>query len=474
MRKYQLVVDNRTVDLENGPIGFSFRGRSFRIGSTHREAAVSFLDALSRAPVEAEEALRGAGSGGLQAIAYARSLLGALSVGGWLRQECSHSNAQGQLERLLTLEPIAPTPGRLRRSSCPPLGLETAIQLKRSVMFALRDNEIIMEAGDVPYIATFCSPRAWDLVFRTATRAPIAELQGTISGLEDTAVLELLRMLLEVGFLTTEPQEGPPLWSAWEMLFHARSRVGRSVGGYGGTYRFKGILDPTPGLPPRRGGKCISLPTPDLKGHMTLVEASEARRSVRQQNAEDPITVDQLAALLYRVQRTRAVRSNGNKGDVLSRPYPSGGSLYELEIYPLVTSCVGLEAGVYHYRSESHELEKVAALDDRACKLAGLMGHTTLMGDMPQVVLLITARFPRVMWKYEGVPYSIILKNVGVLYHALMLHATDLGLASCPVGGGDSDVVADILETDYFIETTVGEVILGSMPDPEEAMDVRD
>ena len=130
--------------------------------------------------------------------------------------------------------------------------------------------------------------------------------------------------------------------------------------------------------------------------------------------------------------------------------------------------------GVYHYCSESHELERVAGLDERVSKLAGLAGHTTLLENLPQVVLLITARFPRVMWKYEGVSYAVILKNVGVLYHALTLHATDLGLASCPVGGGDSDIVADILGSDYFEETTVGEVILGSILDSHEVVSFRE
>ena len=99
---------------------------------------------------------------------------------------------------------------------------------------------------------------------------------------------------------------------------------------------------------------------------------------------------------------------------------------------------------------------------------------TQKSGAIRLETLLITARFPRVMWKYEGVSYAVILKNVGVLYHALTLHATDLGLASCPVGGGDSDIVADILGSDYFEETTVGEVILGSILDSHEVVSFRE
>ena len=474
MRTFQLVWDHRNAGPENDVRGFSFRGRSLRVGDAHREAMKSFWKSLLDGPVDAQLALTEVAGHGLPVLAYARSLLRALSVAGWLRQECAGVDEKGEFERVINLEPIAPAPGRLGFGAQESVGLETMLYLKRSVMFAVEKGGIIMEAGDVRYIAAIQSKWALELLYLTAKGSSISELREAIPGLESAVVAEILGMLFEVGFLSTEPQEGPALWAPWEMLFHARTRVGRSVGGYGGTYHFKGITDPASGLPPGRGGERISLTVPDMERSLSLVAASESRRSSRQQDPHRPLTLDQLAALLYRVQRTRAVRSDGENGDVLSRPYPSGGSLYELEIYPLVTNCAGLEPGVYHYRSESHELERVSDFDERVSKLAGLMGHTTLLENLPQVVLLITARFPRVMWKYEGVSYAVILKNVGVLYHALTLHATDLGLASCPVGGGDSDVVADILGSDYFEETTVGEVILGSIPDSHDVVSFRE
>ncbi len=474
MRTFQLVCDDQNGDPENGVFGFSFRGRSLRVGDAHREAMKSFWKSLLDGPAEAQTTLRGVAEYGLPKLAYARSLLRALSVAGWLRQECTEVDESGESERVMSLEPIAPAPGRLGFDVRASVDLETTLYLKRSVMFAVENGGIIMQAGDVRYVAAIQSKQALELLYLTVKGSSISELRGAVPGLTSAVATEMLSMLLEVGFLSTEPQEGPTMWAPWEMLFHARTRVGRSVGGYGGTYHFKGLADPEPGLPPRRGGERISLMVPDMEGNLSLVAVSESRRSIRQQDHHCPITLDQLAALLYRVQRTRAVRSDGENGEVLSRPYPSGGSLYELEIYPLVTNCTGLDQGLYHYCSESHELERVAGFDERVSKLAGLVGHTTLLETLPQVVLLITARFPRVMWKYEGVSYAVILKNVGVLYHALTLHATDLGLASCPVGGGDSDVVADILRSDYFEETTVGEIVLGSIPNTHKIVGFRE
>jgi hypothetical protein len=39
-----------------------------------------------------------------------------------------------------------------------------------------------------------------------------------------------------------------------------------------------------------------------------------------------------------------------------------------------------------------------------------------------------------------------------------------MGLAACALGGGDSDLFADAAGTDYLVESSVGELVLGSRP----------
>ena len=67
-----------------------------------------------------------------------------------------------------------------------------------------------------------------------------------------------------------------------------------------------------------------------------------------------------LGELLYRSARTRASVREG----LPSKPYPSGGSLYELEVYPIVRVADGLAPGMYHYDSVANTLEPVADIDD--------------------------------------------------------------------------------------------------------------
>jgi SagB-type dehydrogenase family enzyme len=68
-------------------------------------------------------------------------------------------------------------------------------------------------------------------------------------------------------------------------------------------------------------------------------------------------------------------------------------------------------------------------------------------------------------WKYTAIAYALTLKHVGVVFQTVYLTATDMNLAPCALGGGDSDLFARVASTDYYTETSVGEFLLGSSRD---------
>ena len=199
MRTFQLVWDDQNADPENGVLGFSFRGRSLRVGDAHREAMKSFWKSLLDGPVDAQSVLTEVAGHGLPVLAYARFLLRALSAAGWLRQECTGVNEEGELERAMSLEPIAPAPGRLGSDVRASVGLEATLYLKRSVMFTVENGGIIMEAGDVRYVAAIQSKRVLELLYLTAKGSSSSELRGAVPGLASAVVTEILSMLFEVG-----------------------------------------------------------------------------------------------------------------------------------------------------------------------------------------------------------------------------------------------------------------------------------
>jgi SagB-type dehydrogenase family enzyme len=79
----------------------------------------------------------------------------------------------------------------------------------------------------------------------------------------------------------------------------------------------------------------------------------------------------------------------------------------------------------------------------------------------PQALLVVTARFWRVMRKYEGVAYALILNAVALL-QTFSLVAHTMGLAGCPLGGGNAELFAVATGADFFDETSVAEFALGT------------
>jgi len=298
---------------------------------------------------------------------------------------------------------------------------------------------------------------------------------------------QFLNLLWATGFLTADPE--PPslrLWDFHNLLFHSRSRFGRHD--YLAIDHDIEQWSDFPVVKPPMSDQIVPLPRPNLgaliSNDATLTEAIETRKSVRQYDDNHPITIEQLGELLYRTARIKELLSaedwfgknwreqlsfeaDIDYGELSRRPYPSGGTMYELEIYPVVRLCEGLSQGIYHYDALNHQLEQVIVTQDDIFALSGygLLDLLKLNGlGTPQVLLVITARFGRLFRRYRSVAYALVLKHVGVLQQNLYLVATNMGLAPCAIGGGDSDAFGQTVGLNYVEESAVGEFLLGSLP----------
>ncbi len=321
---------------------------------------------------------------------------------------------------------------------------------------------------------------------------------GRASTVEDTAaelhlpagtVRAVVSYLLAAGMLVSdgsgpdeEPgrfaEDGDPAliaWSPHDLMLHSRSRVDCHDGAHGATYPYAGRMAPEPVVKPVVAHQRVPLVRPALDRLLAqdppMTAVLEGRRSMRQYGTE-PLTLRQLGELLFRVAR---IRSLGSAPDVAeygagssSRPYPSIGSTYALELYLTVGDCEGLECGTYHYDPVEHALRAVAT----GRPVAGqLLSQTRLLAGgraEPPALITITGRFRRMTWKYSGMAYTALLKDVGVLQQTLYLVCTAMGLASCATSGGDGDLFARAAGLDWRVESSVGGFALGSLP-PAEA-----
>jgi SagB-type dehydrogenase family enzyme len=267
----------------------------------------------------------------------------------------------------------------------------------------------------------------------------------------------------------TGPEERSEVLQQWEfhdLLFHTRSRMGRHSEPMGGLFRFKDILPPPEVTKPDPWlDRAIALPRPDLArvaaADPPLTQVLEVRRSIREQDFQRPITLAQIGEFLYRSARIRGTFPT-SIGEFTTRPYPGGGAAYELEIYLTVNVCEDLARGLYYYDPGAHALALVHPPD---AEVEGLLDDAWLSAARqcrPQVLITLCSRFQRLSWKYSGMAYATSLKNVGVLVQTFYLVATAMGLAGCALGLGNADRMARLTGTDFFVESSVGEFMLGT------------
>ncbi|MDL2075483.1 SagB family peptide dehydrogenase [Streptomyces sp. GXMU-J15] len=337
-----------------------------------------------------------------------------------------------------------------------------AVRLSRHALLLPADGTLSLRAPGSP-LAVELGPAAAPFLARLTDWTDAARIPAP-----------LLRLIATAGALNPGTPEDDPereqrggvQWHPLDLAFHTRTRVPASVAGYGGTYPFADRFPPEPVAAPAGDGPRVPLPVPDLDEiaarDPSLTEVIERRTSTRAHDPGSPVTVDQLAELLYRTVRIRATFTGGDGQELADRPLPSGGSVHELEVYPLVTNCAGLAPGLYRYAPDRHELELVREPGPATEPLVREARAATMADDDPQVVLLVAARFGRVMWKYETVAYPLILKHVGVLYQTVYLVATAMGLGVCGLGGGDTSAFAAATGRDPLLEGTVGELVLGT------------
>ena len=258
--------------------------------------------------------------------------------------------------------------------------------------------------------------------------------------------LHLLEFFCDSGLLVSSQEKEPQEWTHHELLFHSRSRSGRSH-----PRRRPYSSDLPPLVRPPISDDITELPCKAPSDSKPLSQLLQVRRSKRD-SGEESLTIDSLSEFL-----SRSLEVLSSSDDVSRRPTPSAGALHELEVYLGVNNCPGLEKGLYRYNPFEHHLEKAAS---ECGKLLSNAASGQGTETLPGVLVIIAARFARSSWKYGGYSYSLTLKNAGALMQTMSLVATDLGLGSCCSGRGDSDEFARLTGLKYEIEGSVAEFTL--------------
>ena len=76
---------------------------------------------------------------------------------------------------------------------------------------------------------------------------------------------------------------------------------------------------------------------------------------------------------------------------------------------------------------------------------------------------MLAAQYGRTQQLYGDLSYSLILKEVGAVFQAAMMAAAAMGLGTCPLGCGNFLLFSELIDMNPLIETSVGELMLGSL-----------
>lgn len=466
---YQLRPDATLVSRDDGSIVLQQHRFEGRIAAPTAGRRAMLLRLAGQWADETELTRVVAAAEGERGIMHGQLLLRRLELHSWLSRR-----VQAGDRPLLDVIPVAlgagTAPGQARHAA------DVRYKLSRFAGLSA-DAGLVAQAPFSPVAVAIRDARlAGMLVPAAASGCTVTEL-ARLGGVDLHAAAAVLDALLTARILVSADERlaescAPPkaVWSSHELALHHRARSGWHALPNGGTFRFRGKFPSEPidreAAAPYGPSVCRDLPVPDLEqvsgSEPSLTEVVTRRQSIRRYDDAHPVTVGQLAEFLYRVQHTSALRDAGDGQAVGQRPYPAGGQLCELEVYPLVARCAGLEPGLYRYDSVAHRLIRLAPLHDAAERMLRHAGDTAMLGTPPQVLLAITARAQRVLWKYEGMGYELALKNSGVLTGLMYLVATAMGLAPCALGSGDSAAFALLSGIDPLVEPYIADFAIGS------------
>ena len=178
----------------------------------------------------------------------------------------------------------------------------------------------------------------------------------------------------------------------------------------------------------------ISLPQPRQDSEVSIEQSLVKRRSIRSYSGE-PLNLAEISQLLWAAQGITDPRGY--------RTAPSAGALYPLEVYLLAGDVEGLEAGIYRYLPEKHELNLMVGSDYRdELSDAALKQKSVADGA---VSIVFTAIYERTTVKYgeRGVQYVHI--ELGHATQNLCLQAAAMDLGAVTIGAFTDERVAEIL-----------------------------
>jgi SagB-type dehydrogenase family enzyme len=291
---------------------------------------------------------------------------------------------------------------------------------------------------------------------------------------EQRLLRRLVELMVERTFVTRSTQTPRSIdsqlsrWGTWNPIagfFHLATKnvAFRSPRNRIAAACERARTDPLPPSLKSNGNHKVPLPRAAIDGELPAILL--ARRTWRNFGRRRLALAD-LATLLQLTWGVHGWIEVPRLGKFALKTSPSGGARHSIEVYVDARKVAGLRPGLYHYNPDTHRLAPVGRSSARRIS-DYLPGQTWY--DAAAAVLLMTAVFERVQWRYPYArAYRAILAEAGHLCQTFCLVATWLRLAPfCTMAFTDSRLERD-LKIDGVSESVLYAAGVGARPDGVE------
>jgi SagB-type dehydrogenase family enzyme len=193
------------------------------------------------------------------------------------------------------------------------------------------------------------------------------------------------------------------------------------------------------------GAPLVDLPRPgEWQGVGTVdLAVAIAHRQSRRVYQPQPITLDELAFLLWATQGVRARRADGP----VLRTVPSAGCRHSFETYVAALRVSGLEQGIYRYLPMSHQLVLERSAEGLADRLTAAAMGQAMAGRAAATFVWTTIPY-RTEWRYGAASHKVIALDAGHVCQNLYLACEAIGCGTCAIAAYDQQELDALLGLD--------------------------
>ena len=175
---------------------------------------------------------------------------------------------------------------------------------------------------------------------------------------------------------------------------------------------------------------------------MDVTQALGQRKTLRKYS-DTPLTLAELAYLLWATQGVKSVKENAHTFRVV----PSAGARHAFETYLLINRVEGLKPGLYRYLALEHALALLPSDPDLPNKLSEASLKQSKIAHSAVTFIWVAVR-ERMVWRYNERGYRYLHLDAGHVCQNLYTAAEPIDCGLCAIAAYDDEAVNALLGLD--------------------------